>query len=74
MPRPVPTSPALTLAEAQAARTVRARGDASSCILLAVVTSPEVSAKLIDRAIEHARIADHGVHLAPEDQRRYSFS
>jgi len=54
----IPTPPVLTCAEAHVDRTMRARKHASACILLAVVTSPEISADLIDRAIIHARDAD----------------
>ncbi|TPG40605.1 hypothetical protein EAH79_11995 [Sphingomonas koreensis] len=56
----VGASPALTRAEADADRTARTRRDASSCILLAVVTSPALSADLIDRAIELTSNVDVG--------------
>lgn len=45
-------SSTLTPGEAAAERIARARKGASNCLLLAVVTSPEISADLIDRAIE----------------------
>jgi hypothetical protein len=53
----VPAGPILTLTEAQVERAVRSQRYARDCILLAVVTSPRVSAELIDRAIECTRSA-----------------
>jgi len=56
----VPTTPVFTAAAAHADRTERARRHASHCVLLAVVTSPDLAADLIDRAIEHVRDAANG--------------
>jgi len=44
--------PVITKAEANADRIARARRHASHCLLMARVTSPDVAASLIDRAIE----------------------
>lgn len=57
-PARVEIGPVFTRAEARADRIARARRHASDCVLLAVVTSPQLSADLIDRAIEHFRDAD----------------
>jgi hypothetical protein len=48
-----PPRPTFTPAQAHADRVERARSHASNCILMAVVTSPMLSAELIDLAIEY---------------------
>lgn len=45
-------------AEALRARTAETRRHASNCVLLAVVTSPDLAADLIDQAIDYARDAN----------------
>jgi len=54
----VGTAPILTPDEAHIDRAVRTRKQASSCVALAMVTSPEIAADLIDRAIALARAAE----------------
>ena len=50
------TRPTFTRAQGKAERIERARRHAANCILLAVVTSPEIAAELIDSALDHTRI------------------
>jgi hypothetical protein len=54
--------PVITPGEALAERVARARRLAADCVLLAVVTPPDLSADLIDRAIAHARDANSAAH------------
>ncbi|WP_140867787.1 hypothetical protein [Sphingomonas oligophenolica] len=52
--------PMMTRADADADRHARALRHAANCVLLAVVTPPDIAAELIDRAIEHTRCAEGG--------------
>lgn len=50
-----PSAQTLTMEQAEAERRQRTRQHANHCVLLAVVTSREVAADLIDRAVEYSR-------------------